>query len=181
MKRLRSPLLLVALLALVGAVWSYTWIATPPQQTLDQHVYNVAAQLKCPVCQNESVADSSASISEQMRLVIRQRLQSGQSEQQVLAYFALRYGNQILLTPPQQGFNLLAWLVPAAMLLLGLALVSFVAYDWRKQARLQTGRVSGQQTEDLLDDAELEEYRARLERELADDDPLFGTPGRERN
>jgi cytochrome c-type biogenesis protein CcmH len=179
-KRSSLPLLL-ALLALVGAVWSYISIMSPPQETLEQHVHDVAAQLKCPVCQNESVADSSASISEQMRLVIRKQLQSGKSEQQVLAYFAAHYGNQILLTPPQQGFNLLAWLMPVAMLLLGLGLVSFVAYDWRKQARLRTAETSPQQIEDSLEDAELEQYRAQLEQELADEDFLFGSPGVEIN
>src|SRR5579859_7083353 len=136
MKQRRSLLLLLALIALVAAVWSYILIAAPPQQTLDQRVYYVGEQLKCPVCQNESVADSSASIAEQMRLVIRQQLQEGPSEQQVLRYFAAHYGNQILLTPPPQGFNLLAWLMPVVMLLTGLGLLSFVARDWRAQSQI---------------------------------------------
>jgi cytochrome c-type biogenesis protein CcmH len=179
MKQRRSLLLLVALVALIGAVWSYIWITTPSQQTLDQRVYEVAEQLKCPVCQNESVADSSASVSEQMRLAIRQQLQEGRSERQVLDYFAAHYGEQILLTPPQQGFNLLAWVMPVAMLLFGLGLVSFVTYDWRRQARLYTGGIPGQQVEASLEDAEFEQLRAQLERELADEDPLFGGPGTE--
>ena len=62
MKRRRPLLLLLALLALVGAVWSYTLVAFPPQPTLDQRVHDVGEQLKCPVCQHETVADSSASI-----------------------------------------------------------------------------------------------------------------------
>lgn len=173
MKQRRSLLLLLALAALVGAAWSYVLIATPPQRTLDQRVYDVGSQLKCPVCQNESVADSSAAIAEQMRLVIRQQLQSGKSEQQVLQYFAVHYGNQILLTPPQQGFNLLAWLMPVAMLLIGLALVSFVARDWRAQGRMQPVKENGRANEEPLADPELEDYRAQLEQELANEDSLF--------
>lgn len=179
MKQRRSLLMILALLALIGAAWAYVLIAAPPQRTLDQRVYDVALQLKCPVCQGETVADSSASISQQMRLVIRQQLQEGQSEQQVLQYFAARYGNQILLAPPRQGFNWLAWLIPAAMLLLGLGLLSFVARDWRLQAREQQVEKNERAREDILNDPELEAYRAQLEQELADDDPLFGGPGLE--
>ena len=173
MKKRRSLLLLLALVALVGAAWSYILISTPPQHTLDQRVYEVGSQLKCPVCQGESVADSSASISEEMRLVIRQQLQEGQSEAQVLHYFAVHYGNQILLTPPTQGFALLAWLMPVAMLLIGLGLVTFVARDWRAQGHLQMAMSAGREGADPPIDPELEPYRIQLEQELADEDSLM--------
>ncbi|HEX7734484.1 MAG TPA: cytochrome c-type biogenesis protein [Ktedonobacteraceae bacterium] len=171
MKQRRPLLLLLALLALVGALWSYMLIALPPQQTLDQRVHDVGEQLKCPVCQHESVADSSASIAEQMRLVIRQQLQEGKSEQQVLQYFAAHYGNDILLTPPQQGFNLLAWLMPVAMLLIGLGLVALVARDWRAQGRLQLATDAAQADVEPQIDPELEPYLQQLQQELADEDP----------
>ena len=170
MKQRRSLLLVLALAALVGAAWLAILFATPQQPTLDQRVYNVAAQLKCPVCQNESVADSSAAIAQQMRQVIRQDLQKGMSEQQILQYFAAHYGNTILLTPPQQGFNLLAWLMPVAIYLLGLGLVSYIVRDWRAQGRLQLATPE----EHVDDDAELEQYRAQLEQELKEDDSSFG-------
>ncbi|MGH2482522.1 MAG: cytochrome c-type biogenesis protein [Ktedonobacteraceae bacterium] len=177
MKQRRSLLTLLAIVVLVGAAWTYLLLAAPPQRSLDQRVYDVALQLKCPVCQGETVADSSASISQQMRLVIRQQLQDGQSEQQVLQYFAARYGKQILLTPPRQGFDLLAWLVPVAMLLAGMGLLSFVARDWRILARQPHADSQAHPT--TLDDPELEHYRAQLEQELVDDDSLFGRPGLE--
>lgn len=168
----RSLLLLPALLALVGAVWLYGLFTVPQQRTLDQQVHDVASQLKCPVCPQESAADSSATIAQQMRQVIRQQLRSGMSEQQVLRYFADRYGNSILLTPPRQGLNLLAWLMPVAMLLLGLGLVSFVLRDWRLKGR--SAMVDNSAEESSLADPEIENYRAQLERELAEDDLLFG-------
>jgi len=173
MKQRRSLLILLALIALVGAVWTYMLVAIPPQQTLDQRAYYVGEQIKCPVCQNEAVADSSASIAEQMRLVIRQQLQEGKSEQQVLQYFAAHYGNQILLTPPPQGFNLLAWLAPVAMLLLGLALLTFVARDWRRQGLPKVATNVGTESAEPQVDPELEQYRIQLEQELADDDSLM--------
>jgi cytochrome c-type biogenesis protein CcmH len=169
-----SLLLLLALLALVGAIWLYVLFVAPQPRTLDQQVDDVASQLKCPVCQHESVADSSAAIAQQMRQVIRQQLQSGMSEQQVLRYFADHYGDDILLTPPQQGFHLLAWLMPVALLLIGLGLVSFVLRDWRLKGRSRPATADDSSAELSLDDPELESYRAQLERELAEDDLLFG-------
>jgi cytochrome c-type biogenesis protein CcmH len=171
----RSFLLLLALLVLIAAVWSFIGITNPPQETLDQRVNDVAEQLACPVCQNESVAASSAAVSAQIRQVIRQQLQSGKSEQQVLDYFAAHYGRQILLTPPAQGINLLAWLVPLVMLLAGCGLICFIAYDWHRQGSLQ--REEGQSIGDVLDEDEFAQLRAQLERELMDEDPLFGSPG----
>jgi cytochrome c-type biogenesis protein CcmH len=173
MKQRRSLLLLLALVALVGAAWLSMLIVAPSQPTLDQRVYEVGSQLKCPVCQNESVADSSAAIAEQMRLVIRQQLQEGKSEQEVLQYFAAHYGNQILLTPPQQGFNLLAWLMPVVMLLIGFGLLAFVLHDWRAQGRLQLVTDEEQEGSELQIQPELEQYRLQLEQELADEDPLM--------
>lgn len=173
MKQRRSLLLVLALAALVVAAWLAILFAAPQQPTLDQRVYNVAAQLKCPVCQNESVADSSAAIAQQMRQVIRQDLQKGMTEQQILQYFAAHYGNTILLTPPQQGFNLLAWLIPVAIFLLGLGLVSYVLRDWRVQGRLQLATPDGQVSDETLADPELEQYRAQLEQELKEDDAPF--------
>ncbi len=168
----RSSLLLAVLLILVGAVWSYISIAAPGERTLDQRVSDVASQLKCPVCSNESVDSSSASISEQMRQVIRQQLQSGKSEQEVLRYFEQAYGSSILLTPPRQGFTLLAWWVPVAILLIGIVLLGFLARGWRKPTANATEA-------DLMVDAELEPYRAQLEQELANDDPFLYNPGME--
>src|SRR5215472_10064861 len=106
MKRRRSLLLCIAILALVGSIWSYMLITAPPQETLDQREHDVASQLKCLVCQGESVADSPALLSQQMRAIIRQQLQSGKSEQEIIQYFQSRYGDKILYAPPQQGFNL---------------------------------------------------------------------------
>ena len=174
MKQRGPLLLLLSLVVLVSAVWMYMAIAMPQTRTLDQRVNDVAMQIKCPVCQNESVASSSASIAEQMRLVIRQQLQAGRSEQQVLDYFAHSYGNQILLTPQPQGINLLAWLVPAVILLLGLGLLAYVLYNWRTQAQQEQAEPQDIKRESLTIDPELEPYRVQLERELAQDDLLPG-------
>src|SRR5947208_16271061 len=77
MKQRRTLMLTLAVAAIVVATWSYVFLHNSAQQTLDQRVHDVGAQLKCPICQGESVADSPSQLAQQMRGVIRQQLQSG--------------------------------------------------------------------------------------------------------
>jgi cytochrome c-type biogenesis protein CcmH len=167
--------LLIAALAVIVAVWSTLLIVKPKQETLDQRVQNVASQLKCPVCQGESVADSQATIAQQMRQVIRQQLQSGKSEQDVIQYFIRSYGDQIVWLPPWQGFSVLVWLVPIVFFLGGAVLVGMVLYEWRFGSAVAEKRESISEDKISLD-PELERYRAQLEAELVEEDPLFRHP-----
>lgn len=173
MKSRRPLLISLAVLALLGAIWSYVLITTPPQKTLDQEVVDVGSQLKCLVCQGESVADSPATLSQQMRAIIRQQLQSGKSEQEVIQYFQSRYGDKILFAPPRQGFSLLAWLVPIAMLLGGILLLFLIVRDWHSGSRSRAAEDDTEQVLVDVDELELERYRQQLEQELAEDDPIF--------
>src|SRR5437667_11614893 len=111
MKKRHSLLLVLGIVAIISSIWLYTFLVSPSRQTLDQRVHDVASQLKCLVCQGESVADSPAILSQQMRGVIRQQLQSGNSEQEVIQYFVSCYGDRILLAPPWHGLSLLARLI----------------------------------------------------------------------
>jgi cytochrome c-type biogenesis protein CcmH len=178
MKQLqRRPLFIaLAVLAIIGAVWSYVFLQNPPQSTLDQRVHDVAAQLKCPICQGESVADSPSGLAEQMRGVIRQQLQSGKSEQEVIQYFETSYGDQIVWSPSWQGFTLLAWLVPIGLLLAGVILLFFVLRDWRTLAPAHS--TVGDAELENVDEVELAYYRAQLEQELAAEDPIFTSQSR---
>jgi cytochrome c-type biogenesis protein CcmH len=177
----RRPLYLcLAALAIMVAVWLWLAFAVPRPETLDQQVRDVASQLRCPVCQGESVADAPSTLAQQMRSVIRAQLASGKSKQQVIQYFLSRYSAQdIVWSPPWQGFTLLAWLVPIVLLLAGLVLLVFIWRDWRLQS-LQSAILSsdlqGETSPVAEDDSPtdgLAQYRARLEQELAEDDVLF--------
>ena len=173
----RRPLFIAfAALAIVGAVWSFVFLQNPPQPSLDQRVHDVASQLRCPVCQGESVADSPSQLSQQMRGVIRQQLQSGKSEQEVIQYFRTSYGDQIVWLPPWQGFTLLAWLVPIGLLLAGIILLFFVLRDWRALAPASS--TAGDPEPSSVDEVDLAFYRAQLEQELAADDPIFAPQNR---
>src|SRR5436190_186149 len=74
MKKRHYLFLLLGIVAILSSIWLYTLLVSPSKQTLDQRVHDVASQLKCLVCQGESVADSPATLSLQMRGVIRQQL-----------------------------------------------------------------------------------------------------------
>ena len=157
---------IVWLLALCGlALVAYGSPQSHP--TLEGRVRSVGLQLRCPACQGESVADSTSQLAQQMRGVIRQQLQSGKSEQEVIQYFRDSYGDQIVWSPPWQGFTLLAWLVPIGLLLAGIIMLFFVLRDWRALAP------AGDAAPANIDEADLAFYRTQLEQELAADDPIF--------
>lgn len=168
----------VAVVLLIGVVWLVTAISAAQPKTLDQRTLEVAQQIQCPVCNGESVADSPSLKAAEMRSVIRQQLADGRSEQQVLDYFQGVYGNDILESPPQQGFTSLIWLMPVLMLLAGGVAVVTVAREWQRQARVAAAT---QAREDDLDDVALspDERQALTEllrREVAADEglPLAG-------
>jgi cytochrome c-type biogenesis protein CcmH len=119
-------------------------------------VHDVAAQLRCVVCQSLSVADSPSETAHQMKAIIRERLAAGESPEQVKAYFVEKYGTWILLSPPRQGFNLLVWVVPFAGLAGGLVLVLVLVRRWsRRPAAPAPTPLSA-------------DMRARIQREMAE-------------
>lgn len=176
----RSLFLILAAVAIIAAVWSWLYFAVPQQQTLDQHERSIALQLRCPVCQGESVADATPLIAQQMRAYIRQQIQAGKSDQEIIQFLTSRYGSDIDWVPQWQGFTLLAWVVPIVLMLAGVFFLYFVARDWHTNSasmRLASAASDADgpantQTS-TIEDADLERYRAQLEQELAADDSLF--------
>ncbi len=168
--RSRPMLIVAAIVILLAISWTFMLLRNQSSKTLDQRVYEVASQLKCPICEGESVANSPSGLAQEMRGVIRQKLQEGQSEQQIIQYFETRYPG-IVWSPPWQGFSLLAWLVPIVLLLGGTIVVFTVMLDWRKASVVPVSSdVNGR---DESGENDLGEYRQQLEEELAAEDPLF--------
>jgi len=177
MKKRHSLLLVLGIVAIISSIWLYTFLVSPSKQTLDQRVHDVASQLKCLVCQGESVADSPATLSLQMRGVIRQQLQSGKSEQEVIQYFVSRYGDRILLSPPWQGLTLLTWLVPIALMIGGVLLLFVVLRSWQSNSDKQP--IEDRAESLNIDEKELAYYQRQIEEELAAEDPVFSRPASE--
>jgi cytochrome c-type biogenesis protein CcmH len=128
----RTDVLALVLLAVGLVVLPVTRLAAqPPAASVnDAAVHEVAAQLRCVVCQNLSVADSPSEMASQMRAVIRERLAAGEQPAQVIEYFVDKYGEWILLSPRRHGFNLLVWLLPPFAILAGIVLVAMVVRRW---------------------------------------------------
>lgn len=101
--------------------------------SLEEQVQQVAAELRCPVCQGLSVADSPSKMANQMRDLIRERLKAGESPEAVKAYFVERYGEWILLAPKKEGFNLLVWVLPFLGLGGGAVGLFLVMRRWQKR------------------------------------------------
>jgi cytochrome c-type biogenesis protein CcmH len=126
--------LLLALLSVAVVVVALT-ARSPAHPPIRDRVQGVASQLRCPVCQGESVWDSPAPLAQAMRDIIRKKLQSGESDSAIRDYFVTKYGPWILLAPPASGVGVLVWLGPPALLVLGLCLLVYLAYRWRRHVR----------------------------------------------
>jgi cytochrome c-type biogenesis protein CcmH len=91
---------------------------------LEARARKLSQELRCVVCQNQSIDDSNAPLAHDLRVLVRDRLSAGDTDAQVLAYVTARYGDFVLLRPPFKWQTLLLWLTP--LLLLGGA-VMFLA------------------------------------------------------
>lgn len=89
---------------------------------LEARARAISLDLRCPVCQGETIDDSGAPISRDLRLAVRERLMAGDSDEQVIDYIVARFGEYVLFNPRATGSSLLLWLAGPAMLLGGAAL-----------------------------------------------------------
>ena len=103
---------------------------------LEARARGLSAQLRCMVCQNQSIDDSNAELAKDLRLLVRERITNGDSDEAVIAYVVSRYGEFVLLNPRFETKTLLLWGAPVVLLLAG-AVAMLVA------ARRRTGKVTG--------------------------------------
>lgn len=108
-------------------------------ERLDAESAALAAELRCPVCRNQSVNESNADLSREMQALVRERLAAGETPEQVKAYFVSRYGEWILLEPERRGINLVVWLAPFAALLVGGAIAGWLLRRWSRTVPAAAG------------------------------------------
>lgn len=142
-------------LVILAVLWA--WPPALHAVSLEEQTHGLAAELRCPVCQNLSVDDSPSEMATQMREVIREKLKDGESPEQIRAYFVSRYGEWILLAPKRQGFNWVAWLLPFGAILGGLGVIG-----WVVRRAIVRGRAPREEELHPLDPR----YARRLEAEL---------------
>jgi len=140
---------------LFAALASSTAASTVDETKLDIQTREVAKTLRCTVCQTENIWESGSPFARQLRENVRERLEQGQSPEEIRAYFLSRYGDYILMQPPTRGVNWLVWLGPFALLLVGGVLLYRTLNRW-------VTRTPVSPVVEPLD----EPSRRRLEREL---------------
>jgi cytochrome c-type biogenesis protein CcmH len=143
---MRAPLLLCAALALAGVATAVDTTPALPNAQLQQRYYELTHELRCMQCQNEALADSSASLAADLRLQVHELLLAGQSDDQIRDHMVARYGEFILFRPRVSWRNAWLWGAPAVLMLLGLII------GWRvlrARSRLVDSEEAGSSGESL--------------------------------
>ena len=91
----------------------------------EQRARVIGAQLRCVVCQNQSIEESDAQLAQDMRLVVREQIAGGASDEAIIEYIRESYGDYVLLKPPVQSNTYVLWFLPAFLVLLSLAWFAF--------------------------------------------------------
>jgi cytochrome c-type biogenesis protein CcmH len=119
---------------------------------LEERARNLSAQLRCMVCQNQSIDDSNAELARDLRVLVRERLTDGDTDEQVIDYVVSRYGEFVLLNPRFSTRTLVLWTAPVILLLIG-GMVLVLMARGRLQARAPAALTPEEQAriDELLD------------------------------
>jgi cytochrome c-type biogenesis protein CcmH len=129
---------LLWLLLLTAVVGATPAVAVQPDevlsdQRLEARARDLSRELRCMVCQNQSIDDSDAPLARDLRILVRERLTAGDSDQQVLDFLTARYGDFVLLKPRFGSQTAILWLTPAVLVLIGVLSLFFLVRRRRKE------------------------------------------------
>lgn len=130
--------LLAALTALVLAcsmvpAWANEAAPASADPALEARMMAISSELRCLVCQNQTIADSHAELAVDLRTQVRELLQAGKTDQQITDYMTARYGDFVLYRPPFKAATALLWIGPGVMVLIGLGALFMVL---RRRSRM---------------------------------------------
>lgn len=108
--------------------------STPDAGTSDDRLFALASQMRCMACAGESVSNSQAPLAIEMRGLIRQQMRSGKTDDEILTYFADRYGERVLLRPSSSGLVSLVWIVPIVVAAAAVAGLGLAFARWRRMS-----------------------------------------------
>jgi cytochrome c-type biogenesis protein CcmH len=123
-----------ALLACIASARAADDAARAADARLEAQVHSVASELRCLVCQNQTLADSNAELAQDLRREVREMLARGQSEAEVRAFMTARYGDFILYRPPLKATTVALWAGPFVLLAAGLWGLARIARNRRRVA-----------------------------------------------
>ena len=143
-------LLAIALLA------SPAFAALDPDEVLEdpaleQRARGLSAELRCMVCQNQSIDDSNAELARDLRVLVRERLLAGDSDEEVIEYVVSRYGEFVLLRPPFNIRNAALWASPVLLILGGGAFIFFATRNRRRQEVAKLSEEEDRKLKELLE------------------------------
>ncbi len=121
-------------------------------EDLEERFKNLSNQLRCPTCQGLSVKDSEAGFSTSIKNKIRELIEQGKSDKEIIEYFVHRYGEWILRSPPKTGFNLILWILPGAAILIGLLWVMYRSKNWVKKPIEELAQLTPEEEQKVMDD-----------------------------
>ena len=130
-------LLLIFLLALPIAVGAQTAQPTPNDPVANKRAVQLAEELRCLVCQKQTIADSNAELAVDLRRQIREQIAQGRSDGQIVDYMVERYGDFVLYRPPLKAATILLWFGPPLLLVLGLVFLLRHLASRRKRVEQQ--------------------------------------------
>jgi len=141
---------IVALLLAISAALAGAKEALPEADdpALEARMTRITAELRCLVCQNQTIADSNAGLAVDLRRETRDMLRQGKSDAEIIAYMTARYGDFVLYRPPLKSTTALLWFGPAALLLLGGTVLIFVL---RRRTKLAADAFEADEDEDARD------------------------------
>ncbi|MFL2677446.1 MAG: cytochrome c-type biogenesis protein CcmH [Dehalococcoidia bacterium] len=97
--------------------------------------YDLYSKIMCPVCDGQTIGESQASISNDMKNIIDLQISEGKEDEEILGYFEERYGTEILASPPGEGFNIIVWIAPVVLI----ATAFIVFLSWLKFSTKEKG------------------------------------------
>ena len=115
----RLLLIAAGIAALAGAAKAVEPDEMMADPKLEARAQALSRELRCVVCQNQSIDDSDAALAKDLRVILRERIAAGDSDDQAVAFLVARYGSFVQLKPPVRGDTLALWFGPLAVLLLG--------------------------------------------------------------
>ncbi len=146
-----KAVVLALVLSLAAGIGNAVAATSPDEMledpALEQRARELGKELRCVVCQNQSIDDSDAPLARDLRQVVRERLLAGDDNDQVLTYVTARYGDFVLLRPPMRGTTWLLWYGPFVLVLLGGLGAAFWVRRQRRVARVVEPLSSGEQAE----------------------------------
>ena len=132
-KRFLQILVSAVMACSMGAAWANEAAPASADPALEARMMAISSELRCLVCQNQTIADSHAELAVDLRTQVREMLQAGKTNEQITDYMTARYGDFVLYRPPFKAATALLWVGPAAMVLIGLGALFVVL---RRRSRM---------------------------------------------